>query len=137
MKIRSEFKFPYGHRLMLHKGKCKNIHGHTGKVVIFLEHSIDSETGMVMDFSKVKQIVSQYIDSSFDHKLILNEKDPLVKLLAQEEVGLITVPCEPTAENFANIIYRNLSPLFQFRFSIDVISRIEFYETDTNCAIAE
>jgi len=41
MKIAKEFKWEMGHRLPEHFGQCKNIHGHSYKMLVEFEGEID------------------------------------------------------------------------------------------------
>ena len=43
MKIAKEFNWEMGHRLPEHFGKCKNIHGHSYKMMVELEGDLDDE----------------------------------------------------------------------------------------------
>jgi 6-pyruvoyltetrahydropterin/6-carboxytetrahydropterin synthase len=82
MKLYYSDEFDAAHFLPGHKGKCKNLHGHTWTVEIEVEGEPDPETGMIIDFGDLKNMVMQ-----FDHQLINDH---------------INVP--PTAENLAKII---------------------------------
>lgn len=46
--------------------KCSNIHGHTYKIELTLSGSPINPSGMVLDFSYLKQFIKPYIDM-FDH----------------------------------------------------------------------
>ena len=46
-KISKVFYFDAAHRIANHKGKCKNLHGHTYKLIVTIEGEIES--GMVID----------------------------------------------------------------------------------------
>lgn len=85
MIICKRFEFEAAHRLPLHKGKCKNYHGHSYKLEVCIQgmtkpyygvHQDNSETGMVMDFGKLKNIVNELIINKLDHTL-LNEVEEL------------------------------------------------------------
>jgi len=73
-KLIIPFQFDAAHRLMHHKGKCKNLHGHTYRGEIEFVGKIDPETGMVQDFSDLKALVETQIQA-FDHTVILNDTD--------------------------------------------------------------
>jgi len=105
-KLIIPFQFDAAHRLMHHKGKCKNLHGHTYRGEIEFVGKIDPETGMVQDFSDLKALVETQIQP-FDHTVILNDTDyELIK--AVHNLGLKYFSCngEPTVENLADKIYR-------------------------------
>ena len=61
-------KFDAAHYLPGYEGKCANLHGHTWIVESTITGFVDFDTGMVMDFVKIKKVVMQ-----FDHKCINDE----------------------------------------------------------------
>jgi 6-pyruvoyltetrahydropterin/6-carboxytetrahydropterin synthase len=67
MKIAKEFKWEMGHRLPEHFDKCKNIHGHSYKMIVELEGEI-LESGMVMDYYDLKKIINPIVEK-LDHSL--------------------------------------------------------------------
>ncbi len=90
---------------MNYDGKCRNLHGHNGKVIITLSASTLDEQGMVADFSLLKKSVSPWIDSELDHRMLLHKDDPFAALLAQLGDPVKLLDCHPTAENIARLIY--------------------------------
>lgn len=82
-------KFDAAHHLPNYEGKCRNMHGHTWTVTVELTEPVDSNTGMVMDFKDLKEIVNKII-TDLDHK-VLN--------------GMIMLP---TCENLTIYIYNKL-----------------------------
>jgi len=105
-KLIIPFQFDAAHRLMHHKGKCKNLHGHTYRGEIEFVGKINPETEMVQDFNDMKALVTAQIQP-FDHAVILNNTDyELIK--AVKDLGLKCFSCngEPTVENLAERIYR-------------------------------
>ena len=55
---------------------CKQIHGHTFNLTVYVEGEIDNKTGFVIDFFAIDQIFNKNILPLIDHKL-LNEIDGL------------------------------------------------------------
>jgi 6-pyruvoyltetrahydropterin/6-carboxytetrahydropterin synthase len=104
-RVSREVYFCYGHRLLNYSGKCRHLHGHNGRAVITLEAPGLDALGMVMDFSRIKQVVNQWIDATLDHRMLLHENDPALPFMRQlgEPVHVMTV--NPTAENIAKLIY--------------------------------
>ena len=103
--VSREIDFCYGHRLLNYEGKCRNLHGHNGRVVITMESSGLDERGMVLDFSEIKRVVSGWINESFDHRMILHHDDPVVPILEKLGEPLFLMDANPTAENIARLIY--------------------------------
>lgn len=80
--ITRSFSFDYAHRLPGHPGKCRNIHGHRGVLEVTLRSRIwDTRTGMLLDFGDFKCDVGKWVDSNWDHALLLHKEDGLWKLL--------------------------------------------------------
>jgi 6-pyruvoyltetrahydropterin/6-carboxytetrahydropterin synthase len=104
-RVTREIHFCYGHRLLNYDGKCKHLHGHNGRAVITLEAPQLDALGMVMDFSRLKQVIGAWIDETLDHKMLLHRDDPALPALGQlgEPVHLMDV--NPTAENIAKLIF--------------------------------
>jgi 6-pyruvoyltetrahydropterin/6-carboxytetrahydropterin synthase len=71
MRLCREFYFDAAHYLPQYKGKCEKLHGHTYKLEVVVEGDIQSD-GMIIDFSKLKNIVEKEIINELDHRS-LNE----------------------------------------------------------------
>jgi 6-pyruvoyltetrahydropterin/6-carboxytetrahydropterin synthase len=104
-RVTRQIDFCYGHRLLNYDGKCKFLHGHNGRAIIALESETLDERGMVLDFSDIKRVVSGWIDSNLDHRMILHRNDPAVATLKQMGEPLFLLDVNPTAENIARLIY--------------------------------
>lgn len=135
MRITKEYRFCAAHRLMHHKGRCANIHGHNYVVRVTVDRifeSIDEETGMVADFSEVRAILSRVFDP-YDHSIILNEEDPILQKI--EELGAFRVrslPGEPTAENMCRFFSQPVEQLLREKdLSLCILS---IQETEGNSA---
>ncbi len=138
IRVTKEFGFESAHALWNYDGKCKNIHGHSYKLMITvlgetITDSSNIKLGMVIDFGDLKQIVNQHIVSVFDHALILNTKAPKTGFNSIPEMfdRMLIVDYQPTCENmvadFARIIAKEL-PQGVALFSI------RLYETPTSYA---
>ena len=88
-KISKEFEFCYGHRVWSQELnadfsldpclKCRHLHGHQGKVIIYLE-ATKLENGMVTDFKHLNWFKA-FLDDVLDHKFIIDINDPLFSTL--------------------------------------------------------
>src|SRR5690242_14077002 len=105
-RVTQEIDFCYGHRLLNYDGKCKYLHGHNGKAIIVLEAIGLDHRGMLVDFSDIKRDIAGWIDGNLEHRMILNEADPMVPILKQHREPLFTIADNPTAENIAKLIYQ-------------------------------
>tara|TARA_B100000749_G_C18447906_1_gene475031 strand:+ start:2860 stop:3291 length:432 start_codon:yes stop_codon:yes gene_type:complete len=120
-------RFEYGHRILNHPGKCKRLHGHSGKVEFTVYGPINEETGMVVDFGDIGSSVGELIKHNLDHRTFLQIGDPLIEAVSQDEVIITTGP--PTAENLAVMILEQSSPLLSGR---DI--SVKFWETEDSYA---
>jgi len=105
-EVTQQIEFCYGHRLLNYSGKCRHLHGHNGRAVIVLRGEELDDRGMLVDFSDIKKSVRTWIDNELDHRMILNESDPVVPYLREQGEPLFLLPDNPTAENIAKLIYR-------------------------------
>ncbi len=126
--VTREIHFCYGHRLLNYDGKCRNLHGHNGKVEIELYSPELNSLGMVRDFVEIKRIVQTWIDNELDHKMILCKHDPIIPSLDQFKEPYTLLNENPTAEAIAKLIYdyavsRNLP-----------VSEVRLWETPNSCA---
>lgn len=128
-QVTKEISFSYGHRLRDYEKKCKDLHGHNGRVEITLATDKLDYRGMVVDFVDIKNIVQNWIMSELDHKLLLREDDPLVPILTQCNEVFYTMKENPTAENIAKLIfdYARLQ-------NLPVVS-VKLWETETSVAV--
>ena len=110
MEIYKEFSFDSAHFLpnVPDGHKCKNMHGHTYRLRVYIKGDLDPHLGWIMDFKELKDSVGVVIDQ-LDHKLI------------NDIPGLEN----PTAENITIWIWKQIKPL------LPLLSRIKLYETPT------
>jgi 6-pyruvoyl-tetrahydropterin synthase len=85
---------------------------------------------MIIDFGELKEKITPVIDL-YDHVLILNEEDPLLEVLGDQELSMWSMLGEPTAENFASRIARQVQEVLGDRA---MVQSVTFYETPNNCA---
>ncbi len=97
--------FCYGHRLLDYDGKCRHPHGHNGRIEITIRKGSLDRLGMVMDFEEIKAKVQRWVDTELDHRMLLNKRDPLVKILRGLGEPVVVMDGNPTAENIARLIY--------------------------------
>ena len=96
-EVKKRLEISAAHRLELSYGsKCTELHGHNWVLDIYLRSEKLNDDGMVMDFSHIKQKISD----KFDHKIIND-----------------VVDFNPTAENMAKFICDELAP---YCYRVDV-----------------
>jgi len=87
-----------GHRLPEHFGLCKNIHGHSYKVLVEFDGELNKE-GMVIDYFDVEKIVNPIIEI-LDHAFMVNKDDKVVvEFLEKMNSKKVLVDFQSTAEN--------------------------------------
>tara|TARA_Y100001960_G_C14382157_1_gene684382 strand:- start:379 stop:687 length:309 start_codon:yes stop_codon:yes gene_type:complete len=73
---------------------CKQVHGHTFNLTIYVENKINNKTGFVIDFFDIDNIFNTHIMPNIDHKYLNKIK------------GLEN----PTSEHLCLWIWENLKP---------------------------
>jgi len=122
--VSKEFTFDAAHHLHAYEGKCKNLHGHTYKVVFGISGHPD-EIGLVIDFADIKQIWKEHIEIYLDHRY-LNEMLP---------------PMNTTAENMVVWIFEQMerqlgSDAYRDRYNGARVEFVRLFETPTSSAEA-
>lgn len=118
IRISKEFTFEMAHALFLHDGKCSSVHGHSYKLTVTIIGGINNQPtgpkqGMVMDFADLKKIVSLKVLEYFDHSLVLNAGDPLVKKTGDWSTRPVITDYQPTCENILLDIVNRIKPEIQ------------------------
>jgi 6-pyruvoyltetrahydropterin/6-carboxytetrahydropterin synthase len=80
--------FASAHFITFKGHQCEALHGHNYRVGVAVEGSVDNECLFVLDFSVLKQITRQLVDT-IDHKVLLPTLNP--KLSYREEDGRVLV----------------------------------------------
>ena len=92
-----------GHRLPEHFGLCKNIHGHSYKMLVEFEGELD-EQGMIIDYYDVEKIINPII-KKLDHAFMVNQSDKVVlEFLEKMNSKKVIVDFQSTAENICTYI---------------------------------
>ncbi len=131
MRIAKEFRWEMGHRLIYHEGKCKNLHGHSYKMMVEFKGKPDNN-GMVLDFYDVKEIIQPLIEE-LDHSFMVKSDDAeLIDVLDKLKSKYILVDFHSTAEN---ICYYFLDKIKSSKLpsSIEKI-KVRVFETETTYA---
>lgn len=103
--VKVELSFSSAHNLRGYKGKCEELHGHNWKVELVAKAAALDKTGMVMDFKLLKAALAKVLEP-LDHKY-LNHLPYFKKV-------------NPTSENIAKYLYRQLKPVLPRLFSLTV-----------------
>jgi 6-pyruvoyltetrahydropterin/6-carboxytetrahydropterin synthase len=110
VRIRRRFEFEAAHELPGHTGECRNLHGHSYKLLVSVDRAIEDRSGMAMDFSDLKKMVKREVIDHLDHRLLNELMD------------------NPTAEMIAVWIWDKLEKV------LPGLSEVELHET-ANCSV--
>ena len=143
-RVTKSVEFDYGHRIYTHPGKCKNVHGHHGKLQVTIEGPLNEASGMVADFKDLKECLAPLVDR-WDHKLLIALRDEefwrragywpslaeAALVVSVRGIGDVYI-CDgvPTAEYLARAAYVYLD--FALK-GVSVVS-VKFWETPTSSA---
>lgn len=107
MKIAKEFRWEMGHRLPEHFGLCKNIHGHSYKMIVVFEGDLNKQ-GMVIDYYDVEKIINPIIER-LDHAFMVNKDDKvIIEFLEKMDSKKVVVDFESTAENISTYLLNEI-----------------------------
>ncbi len=119
-EVTVEAGFSSGHYLRNYHGKCENPHGHNYKVRVTLAGNSLDETGLLLDFKLLKNILKPTIDY-LDHQM-LNDIKPFIEL-------------NPSAENLARYFFdQTNSELVRITNGRVRVKDCTIWETDTTTA---
>ena len=119
-EVTVEAGFSSGHYLRNYQGKCENPHGHNYRVLVALVGAELDETGLLLDFKLLKNLLRPVVDY-LDHQMI-NDLPPFTEL-------------NPSAENLARYFYDSTSrELLEITSGRVRIKDCTVFETDTSFA---
>ncbi len=117
MRIGKHFGFEASHILPKHPGKCSRMHGHSYKLIVVVDGPVDKDSGMVIDFSVLSEVVKEEVIEKYDHRH-MNEYFK-----------------NPTAENMAQEFYKIINQKLKSKTNNKVkISSLRLYETSNSFA---
>ncbi len=126
------FTFDASHYTKGISKKCMNLHGHTFRLDVEVEGEINPETGMVIDFGVIKNIVKEII-KEYDHKIIVPKRD-LEKIAIEgpfnKDIKPIDYP-EATTEYIALDIARKIYE------KLGTPVRVRLFEGERNYVVVE
>jgi 6-pyruvoyltetrahydropterin/6-carboxytetrahydropterin synthase len=112
--LKVESNFSSAHNLRQYKGKCEALHGHNWKVEVVVSSKKLDKTGMVMDFTVIKNRLNAVL-ADLDHAY-LNELTPFTTT-------------NPTSENIARHIFGRLKK------NVPGLTSVTVWENATSAAI--
>jgi len=124
-----------GHRLPLHKGLCRNIHGHSYEAHVILSGELD-EQGMVMDYFDMKMLIQSKVDE-LDHAFLCDASDAVVlDFLKEHSLKHVIVNFPTTAENIAHMLCEHVVSKLPHGHRLDTV-KIRVFETEKTYAEVE
>lgn len=131
MKIAKEFRWEMGHRLPEHFGLCKNIHGHSYRMILTVEGQLNQQ-GMIIDYYDLDKIINPIIQM-LDHSFMVNQNDiDVLEFLNKINSKKVVVNFDSTVENICLFL---LNKIKESRLPENVHSvTIRIYETQFDYA---
>jgi 6-pyruvoyltetrahydropterin/6-carboxytetrahydropterin synthase len=130
LTVSKECHFDAAHVLPDHQGQCKNLHGHTYRLIVEVAEGHNGND-MVIDFKDLKRIMGEIILSRFDHAFIYDQTNEMecdiAATLMKYSLRCVALPFKTTAENLARYIFQELKPHLQ-------IESVYLYETPESYA---
>lgn len=106
IRVTREFTFEMAHVLGNYDGPCRNVHGHSYKLFVTLagkpvEDNKNPKTGMVIDFTELKNLVLIKIINQFDHSVVISKDfdSDKMEMLTKTFGNTVIVDYQPTCEN--------------------------------------
>jgi 6-pyruvoyltetrahydropterin/6-carboxytetrahydropterin synthase len=122
--------FDAAHVLTNHAGQCRNLHGHTYRVIVEVAEEVDGQD-MVIDFKDLKQVLREVILERFDHAFIFDKASEseceIAAVITKHGMKSVGLPFRSTAENLARHFFHGLAE------RVKVVS-VKVYETPESCA---
>jgi 6-pyruvoyltetrahydropterin/6-carboxytetrahydropterin synthase len=140
MRITRRLEFDAGHRIPNHQSRCRHLHGHRYALEVTLSGDViatpgAAQQGMVMDFSRVKEIARAAVVDAWDHAFLAWREDRAVLDWLERIPGHRTVIFEapPTAEHLALAAFRALDGAYRDEYGTNLrLECVRLYETP-NC----
>ena len=120
--VYKEIFFSAAHRLRSYNGKCENLHGHNWKVRVCVTSEKLDETGFVIDFKILSEIMKDITDI-LDHQNV-NEVPPFDTL-------------NPTAENIATYFLHEAGKKVKEVREDIFVTKVMVWESEKSCATVE
>ncbi len=130
LTVSKECIFDAAHVLTNHSGQCKNLHGHTYRLIVEVAKSQES-TDMIIDFTDLKRVMQEVIIERFDHAFIYDARSAsesdIAAVIAKHSMKSVGIPFRSTAENLARYFFQQLEAHVNVR-------SVTLYETPASCA---
>lgn len=136
-EVTATIEWDMAHRIPLHDGKCRHLHGHRYRAEVTCRAKKLTEEGFVVDFGLLKRIVGGWVNDNWDHNVCYWEQDELMAKMSEMQVAdggrrWFALEEPPTAECLARHLYwlANSSPQLEEFEMVEVV----VWETPTSRA---
>ena len=110
IRLTKEFSFEAAHLLEGYDGRCREIHGHSYRLMVTIKGEPESDPnspkyGMVMDFGLLKRIVNEQIIDRLDHSFMMRntlQGEDIANQLGHRFTRIVLTDYQPTSENLLN-----------------------------------
>ena len=75
LMIIKKFEFGAAHRLPKYDGPCNRLHGHNWVMEVGITGPVDKDSGMIMDFKLLKEVVNEAVVNHMDHRYLNDMAD--------------------------------------------------------------
>jgi len=130
---------PAAHRQPKHDGHCRLVHGHNWGFDVTITCERLDENGFVVDVGKLKK-VKEWLESVFDHTLLINEDDPLVTEFREfHKRGLVNLVIVPNCgmEGLAKLVAGGIQLVLTNDFGSErglLVTSVTCFEDSKNSA---
>lgn len=144
--VTKEVTFDCAHMLSGHEALCKNLHGHTYKVLVSVcgtQINGGSSDGMVIDFKHLKSAITEVIMDTFDHAVIFSSpayrgeaEQELYSWAMKHKMRMFVMPSRTTAENMSKYFREAIHAFLVDKLGLTNIEwvSVKVYETPTSYA---
>ena len=138
IRVTKAFDFEMAHALWNYDGACKNIHGHSYKLLVTVggepnPDENDPKFGMVIDFTDLKLLIKESVINQLDHALLVYKKAEGESLTALKKMyeKVHVLDFQPTCENLVIHIVGIIKKLLPRNNSL---LSVKLFETATSFA---
>ena len=125
--IAKDFDWEMSHRLTFHEGLCRNIHGHSYRLRVYLKGE-NTRNGMILDFYELALIINPIL-AELDHAFLCSKDDDLIiSFLTKNNFKMKIMENFSTCENMCSWFSSQIAPKLREYKNIKELG-IRVYET--------
>lgn len=97
LQLGRTYEFDAAHKLPEYSGKCNRLHGHTYKMEVVVQGTVQregSDQGMIIDFNKLDSLIMESVVNKLDHSYLNDLIDtPTAEYLVGYIAGELLMTC--------------------------------------------